>query len=140
MPEFPPNPWEDALIADIRANGRPTSGPLAGHPLLIMISTGAKSGEPRRQILTYSRDGEDYIVAGTAGGRPTDPAWVSNVRANPDVTIEIAGVEHHAKATVVDEADRQRLWDAHVEALPWFGDYPTKTARTIPVIRLHPTD
>jgi deazaflavin-dependent oxidoreductase (nitroreductase family) len=139
MPEFPPNPWEDALIADIRANGRPTSGPLAGHPLLIMISTGAKSGEPRRQILTYSRDGDDYIVAGTAGGRPTDPAWVSNVRANPDVTIEIAGEEHHAKATVVDEADRQRLWDAHVEALPWFGDYTTKTARTIPVIRLHPT-
>ena len=137
MPEFPPNPWEDALIADLRANGRPTSGPLAGHPLLIMVSTGAKSGQPRRSILTYSRDGDDYIVAGTAGGRPTDPAWVSNVEARSDVTIEIAGTEHAARATIVaDEAERRRLWDAHVIELPWFGDYPSKTDRPFPMIRL----
>ena len=65
------NEWEDQLIADIRANGgRPSSGPLAGHPLMLMYSTGAKSGERRRSILTYSRDGDDYIVAGTNGGNP----------------------------------------------------------------------
>lgn len=137
MPEFPPDPWEDSLIADIRANGgRPSSGPLAGHPLLLLYSTGAKSGQRRRSILTYSRDGDDYIVAGTASGAPKDPAWVANVRANPDVTIEVAGVEHPAKATIVDETERQRLWDHHVEELPWFGDYPKQTTRTIPVIRL----
>jgi deazaflavin-dependent oxidoreductase (nitroreductase family) len=137
MPEFPPNPWEDSLIADIRANGgRPSSGPLAGHPLLLLYSTGAKSGQRRRSILTYSRDGDDYIVAGTANGAPKDPAWVANVRANPDVTIEVAGVEHPASATIVDEAERRRLWDHHVEQLPWFGDYPKQTTRTIPVIRL----
>lgn len=140
MPEFPPNPWEDNLIRDIRANGgRPTSGPLAGHPLLLMYSMGAKTGQLRRQILTYSRDGDDYIVAGTAGGSPTDPAWVSNVRANPDVTLEIAGVEHPATATIVGEDERRRLWDRHVAELPWFADYTTKTTRAIPVIRLHPT-
>lgn len=140
MPEFPPNPWEDALIADIRANGRPTSGPLKGHPLLIMISTGAKSGEPRRQVLTYSRDGDDYIVAGSKGGSDTDPAWVSNVRANPNVTIEIHGVEHAATATIEEGAARDRLWDAHVETNPNFGEYPKKTSRVIPIIRLHATD
>jgi len=139
VPEFPPNPWEDALIAEIRANGRPTSGPLKGHPLLIMVSTGAKSGLPRRSVLTYTRDGEDYMVAGTAGGSPEDPAWVSNVRANPDVTIEIDGGEHPATASIVDEPDRTRLWNRHVEELPWFGDYESKTDRAFPMIRLHPT-
>jgi deazaflavin-dependent oxidoreductase (nitroreductase family) len=140
VPEFPSNPWEDALIADIRANGRPTSGPLKGHPLLVMITTGAKSGQPRRSIVTYSRDGEDYMVAGTAGGSPKDPAWVSNVRVNPDVTIEIHGVEHPATATIVPEPDRKRLWDRHVQELPWFGPYESKTDRPFPMIRLHPTD
>ena len=82
--------WEEALIADAREHdGRPSSGPLAGHPLLLMFSRGAKSGERRRAILTYSRDGDDYIVAGTAGGAPTAPAWVGNVRADGDVTVEI---------------------------------------------------
>ena len=61
--------WEDDLIADIRAHGGAvTAGPLAGHPLLIMTSTGARTGESRRAILTFSRDGGDYVVAGTQAG------------------------------------------------------------------------
>jgi hypothetical protein len=76
--------WEAALIADMRANGgRVTQGPLAGHPLLILTSTGAKSGQPRTAILTYHLDGDDYLVAGTAGGSPTTPAWVHNFVAEP---------------------------------------------------------
>jgi hypothetical protein len=74
MPETAVDPWEEALLADMRAHdGAVTQGQLAGHPLLVMTSIGAKSGEPRRAILTFSRDGDDY-VAGTAGGSPTDPA------------------------------------------------------------------
>jgi deazaflavin-dependent oxidoreductase (nitroreductase family) len=139
MPDFEPNPWEDAVIADMRANGgRPSKGPLAGHPLLIMISTGAKSGKPRRAILTYSRDGGDYIVAGTAGGSDTEPLWVENLRVQPVVSVEIAGQEFEAKASMTDGAERDRLWDQHVAELPWFGDYPSKTDRVIPVIRLTP--
>src|SRR5438067_109084 len=108
MPERDPNPWEEALIADIRAHGgRPSEGPLKGHPLLVMTAMGAKSGKPRRSILTYTRDGEDYIVAGTAGGSPKEPAWVNNVRMNPDVTIEIGDRTLQARARVVDESERQ---------------------------------
>jgi deazaflavin-dependent oxidoreductase (nitroreductase family) len=137
MPDRDSNPWEDALIADLRANGgRPSSGPLAGHPLLLMTSTGTKSGLSRRSILTWSRDGDDYIVAGTAGGSPVDPAWVTNVRQDPNVSIEVANEVMAATARIVGEGERQALWDAHVRALPWFGDYPSKTERTIPVIRL----
>jgi deazaflavin-dependent oxidoreductase (nitroreductase family) len=133
------NPFEDALLADMRAHGgNVTSGPLAGNPLLVMTSIGAKSGEPRRAIVTYSRDGDDYIIAGTKSGAPTEPLWVNNLRANPDVTIEVGGRTLPATATIVDEADRQRLWDAHVAALPWFGGYPEKAGGVIPVIRLMP--
>ena len=139
MTEPSSNPFEDALIEDMRAHGgNVTSGPLAGNPLLVMTSIGAKSGENRQAILTYSRADLDYIVAGTKNGAPTDPHWVHNLRANPSATIEVGGRTLHATATIVDEADRQRLWDAHVTALPWFAEYPEKAKRVIPVIRLTP--
>jgi len=140
MPDFDPNAWEDALIADMRAHGgRPSQGPLQGNPLLIMISTGAKTGQPRRAILTYSRDGEDYIVAGTKSGAPTDPLWVANLEAHPRVSIEIDGRTFEATAANVEGPERDRLWDQHVEALPWFADYPDQVKeRVIPVFRLTP--
>ena len=139
MTEDPRMAWEEALIADIREHdGRPTSGPLAGHPLLVMYSTGAKSGERRRAVLTYSRDGDAYIVTGSASGSPRDPAWISNVKAHPNVTVEIGRDSFEATASVVDDHEQERLWDQHVAALPWFADYPEQAGRTIPVVRLTP--
>jgi deazaflavin-dependent oxidoreductase (nitroreductase family) len=102
-----------------------------------MISKGARSGAERRSILTYHRDGEDYVVAGTAGGSKKDPAWVHNVEVDPNVDIEVANDRFDATATIVDDdAERDRLWDDHVRALPWFADYPAQTGRVIPMIRL----
>jgi deazaflavin-dependent oxidoreductase (nitroreductase family) len=133
--------WEEALIADLRENGgRPSRGPLKGQTLLVLYSTGAKSGETRRSILTYSRDGDDRIVAGTASGSPTTPGWVFNLRANPAATIEIGRERIPVRATIAEGAERDRLWDQHVAALPWFGEYPKQTGgRIIPVIRLRET-
>jgi deazaflavin-dependent oxidoreductase (nitroreductase family) len=139
MTELEREAFENALIEDMRAHGgEVTSGPLQGHPLLVMTTTGAKSGDPRRSILTYSRDDGDYIVAGTAGGSPRTPSWVANVRANPAVTIEVGHRTLPATATVVDGTERDRLWDAHVRALPHFAPYPEQTGRVIPMIRLRP--
>jgi deazaflavin-dependent oxidoreductase (nitroreductase family) len=143
MPDAAPatvNPWEETLIADLRAHGgRPSGGPLAGHPLLIMWTTGAKSGQERRSILTYSRDGQDYIVAGSKSGAPTDPAWVANIEKTPKVRVEIAGVTTEATATVERTGpERDRLWRSHVQALPWFGKYEETTERVIPIVRLRP--
>ena len=136
-----PNAWEDALIAEMRANdGKVLAGPLAGHPLLLMTAIGARSGQPRRSILTYSRDGEAYVVAGTAGGAPTDPAWVANVQANPEVVLEVGNQTVPAVATLVDGPERDTLWERHVQALPWFADYPAQSGRRIPMIRLTPKD
>lgn len=130
--------WEDALIADLRAHGgRPSRGPLAGHPLLLMWTTGAKTGLERRSILTYSRDGDDLVVAGSANGSDTDPAWIANVRKQPRVRLEVAGETYDATASIASPAERDRLWRAHVVALPWFGEYERRTSRVIPVVRLH---
>ena len=139
MPDFDPIAFEDALIDDMRAHdGAVTSGPLAGHPLLVLSSIGARSGDPRRAILTFSRDGGDYVVAGTASGAPTDPAWVSNLLHHPEVAIEAENRRFQAIATPVEGAERERLWDQHVERLPWFADYPEQSGRTIPMFRLTP--
>jgi len=131
--------FEDGLIADMRAHdGAVTGGPLKGHPLLIMTSTGAKTGEARRAILTWSRDGDAYVVAGTAGGSRTDPGWARNILVDPDVTIETENRTFAARATLVDAAERARVWDQHVAALPWFAAYPEQTGRDIPMFRLTP--
>jgi deazaflavin-dependent oxidoreductase (nitroreductase family) len=136
------NPWEDNLIAAMRANnGAVTQGPLAGHPLMIVTSTGAQTGQPRRAILTWSRDGDDYVVAGTAGGSPITPGWVHNMAVNPSVSIEMPPKEFEATARVIESGpERDRLWDQHVAALPWFQEYPDKVGdRVIPMIRLTPS-
>jgi deazaflavin-dependent oxidoreductase (nitroreductase family) len=133
--------FEDALIADMRAHGGAvTTGPMTGHPLLIMTSTGARSGRSRRAILTWSRDSGDYVVAGTASGSRDDPAWLHNVRSSPDVTVEAEGrPPFEARASVVDDdVERERLWQQHVDALPQFAAYPEQVRRVIPMVRLTP--
>ena len=130
--------WEDQLIEDMRAHGgQVTQGPLAGAPLMVMTSTGAKSGEPRRAILTYSGDGADQIVAGTAGGSPTTPAWIHNLEANPSVSIESGNETYGATAQVIKEGpERDRLWDQHIAEHPAFAAYPEQSGRLIPMVRL----
>ncbi len=133
--------FENAMIEDMRTHGgKLTTGPLAGEPLLVMISTGAKTGRPRRVILNFSRDGADYVVAGTAGGSPKDPSWLVNVKANPDVSVEAEGRSFRAQATVTNGTDRDRLWQRHVATLAKFADYPRQTGRVIPMVRLTPVD
>jgi deazaflavin-dependent oxidoreductase (nitroreductase family) len=131
--------WEEQLIANLRANGgRPKGGPMDGQPILLMYSTGAKTGKRRRSVLTYSKDGDGLVVAGTAAGSPVHPAWVANVSRNRSVELEVDDEVYPASATVYREgAERDRLWDQHVRQLPWFADDPSQVGgRIIPVVRL----
>jgi deazaflavin-dependent oxidoreductase (nitroreductase family) len=140
MADWDRESFENAVIADMREHGGVvTSGPLAGHPLLILTTLGAKTGKDRRAILTYTRDGGDYVVAGTAGGSPTTPSWVHNLESEPHVTIEVANRASAATATIVGAGERDRLWEQHVAALPNFADYPAQAGRVIPVIRITPS-
>ena len=105
-----------------------------------MTSKGARTGADRRSILTYHRDGDDYIVAGTAGGSKKDPAWIHNLKAEPNVDIEVDNERSAATTTIVEDGnERDQLWDDHVRALPWFADYPAQTGRVIPMVRISRT-
>jgi deazaflavin-dependent oxidoreductase (nitroreductase family) len=79
-------------------------------------------------------------VAGTAGGSRTDPAWLKNLEADPNVTIETGNQTFRARASIVDASERTQLWQRHVAALPHFAAYPEQTGRVIPLVRLTPTD
>ena len=127
----------NALIVDFRAHkGEVTSGPFTGRPVLLLATTGAKSGESRLAPLVYARDGDRYVVAASKGGSPTHPAWYVNLLANPLVTVEVGGEAFEARANVAEGTERDRLWAAHVAANPNFAEYQRRTSRMIPVVVL----
>lgn len=123
------------MIADMRAHaGKVTAGPMAGRPLMMLTTKGAKSGEDRT-----ARDGDRYVIAASKGGAPTNPAWYHNLVANPEVGVEAAGETFKARASETTGIERERLWDQHAAERPEFRDYPMKTKRVIPVILLDRT-
>ena len=129
--------WNDRIIADFHAHkGRITEGRLAGANLLLMTSIGATSGEPRTAPLGYSRDGDRYVVVGSNSGLPQQPGWLANIRANPVVTVEVGEETFQARATITSGAERERLWAAHVAAIPHFATYETMTERELQVIAI----
>ena len=129
--------WNANLIAELRShNGEVAAGPMAGRNLLVLTSTGARTGKSRESVLTYSRAGDKYVVCATAGGAPVAPAWFHNLVANPVARVEAKGRTFQARASVIEEPERQRLWDAHVAERPEFAEYPEKSGRVIPVLTL----
>jgi len=123
-----------ALITDFRANGgQVTSGPFAGRPVLLLTTTGARSGQPRLAPVVYSREGDLYVIVASKGGAPTHPGWYHNLLANPVVTVEVGGETFEARARVTESAERDRLFAQRVAQSPGFGEYQKKTTRVIPV-------
>lgn len=135
MANWDPEAWTRNLIADMRANGgRPSSGPMAGKPLMILTSKGAKSGADRTAVVTYHREGDRWVIAASKGGSPEHPSWYHNVIAHPDVTIEVDNQVLPARVSEAKGEERDRLWNDHVAQLPEFGEYPKKTDRVIPML------
>ena len=138
MPEDPNElSWNDRIIANFRENhGRVTMPPFQNSNLLLMTSTGAKTGKPRTSPLGYTRDGERYVVVGSNSGGPVNPVWLRNIGANPVVTVEAGTETFRARATVTEGAERRRLLDAHQAAIPIFKKYEGMTERELPVVTL----
>jgi deazaflavin-dependent oxidoreductase (nitroreductase family) len=124
------------LIEEFRANDGKVTGVFAGRPLLLLTTTGAKSGQPRVSPLVYTTDGDRIVIIASKGGAPTNPDWYHNVLANPVVTVELPGETFQARATVIEGAERTRLYDAQAALMPGFAEYQQKTTRQIPVIVL----
>jgi F420H(2)-dependent quinone reductase len=115
---------------------------MIGVPTLLLRTTGRRSGATRTNGLVYARDGEDYLVVASNGGADRPPAWLHNIRANPDVEIQIARKRRNATAMVVEPSDPgyDRLWKiVNDKNHDRYNAYQKQTARPIPVIVLRPT-
>jgi deazaflavin-dependent oxidoreductase (nitroreductase family) len=120
------------VIAEFRAN----RGAVGGRPLLLLTTTGARTGRRRTTPLVYLRDGERLLIFGSKGGSPTHPDWYHNLVANPRVGVEVGPEAYEAQATVLTGAERDRLYAQQAAVMPNFGEYQQKTKRTIPVVAL----
>ena len=134
-----PADFNAQIIEEFRANDGRVGGMFEGQTLLLLHHTGARSGAARINPLAYLRDGSRYVIFASKAGAPTNPDWYHNLRAHPDTTIEVGDETIPVTASEAAGAERERLFDAQVLALPQFGDYAHKTARVIPVILLTPT-
>lgn len=128
--------FNQSIIEEFRANGGKVGGPFEGGTLLLLTSTGAKSGQPRVSPLAYVADGERYVIIASKAGAPTNPDWYHNLLAHPDATIEVGREQFQVRATVAEEPERSRLYAKMVEKMPGFADYQRKTTRQIPVVVL----
>jgi deazaflavin-dependent oxidoreductase (nitroreductase family) len=131
------NDFNTKIIAEFRANGGKVGPPFEGAPMVLLHTTGAKSGKERVNPLVYTIDGDRFVIIASKGGAPTNPDWYHNVKANPNVTLEIGEETFAATATVHDTgAERDRLFAAQAELMPGFKDYEKATDRVIPVVVL----
>jgi deazaflavin-dependent oxidoreductase (nitroreductase family) len=128
--------FNENLIKEFRANEGATSGPFANAPLLLLTTTGAKSGLERTSPVVFTRDGDNVVVIASKGGAPTNPNWYHNLVANPEVTVELPGETFKAHARVTTGEERDRLFKAQADLMPGFNDYQQKTDRVIPVVVL----
>ena len=122
------------VITDFRSsNGKP-GGRFEGRPILLLTTTGAKSGKRRTNPLMYLEDGDRCVVFASKGGGPTNPDWYHNIVANPWVTLEVGSESFAAQATLATGTERNALFARQVSKQPVFGEYEQKAPRTIPVV------
>ena len=124
------------VVEQFRANGGVGPGRWATPPLLLLTTTGARSGLPRTTPLLYSTDGDRFVVIASKGGEPTDPAWYHNLLAHPEATVEVGGETFPVRAEVTQGVERRRLFDQQAAQMPFFAEYERSTPRTIPVVIL----
>jgi deazaflavin-dependent oxidoreductase (nitroreductase family) len=131
--------WNTNIMDEFRANEGRVGGMFEGAPILLLHTTGRRTGMERVNPLMYLPDGDHWVVFATKGGHVAHPHWLHNVEAHPDVTIEVGTGTIPATATILhDGPERDELYARQVALRPQFGEYERKTAghRTIPVIVL----
>ena len=134
-----PNDWNASIIKEFRANEGKVGGFFTGKPVLLLHHTGAKSGTTRVNPLMYRKEGDSYVVFASKGGAPRHPDWFHNLKANPDVKVEVGGESPlEATARIAGPEERETLYAKQAEEYPQFGEYQQQTRRKIPVIVLEP--
>lgn len=121
-----------------RWSGGRVMGSVGGTPILLLTTTGRKSGKQRTTPLGYFADGQDWVVVASNGGRPTRPAWYYNLTQTPQVTVQIKGQVMKASASTVGEGERDVLWKKIAAAAPLYAPYAAPE-RAVPLVRLRVT-
>ena len=119
-----------------RRTGGKVGGKFRGAEMMLLTTTGRRSGEPRTTPLTCIRDGERFLAIASYGGDDRDPQWFKNLQANPDATIEVGGEKVAVRASVADAEEKKALWPKAVAAYKGYDGYQRKTSRDIPVVIL----
>jgi deazaflavin-dependent oxidoreductase (nitroreductase family) len=128
------------VIEEFRANAGRVGGNYEGRPLLLLTTTGRKTGRTYTTPVMYLAHGNGYCVFASKGGAPEHPAWYRNLVANPRVIVEVGTERFEAQATVVGPDERDALYRKQSSLYSQFAEYQRKTTRTIPVVRLTRTN
>lgn len=124
------------IVEEFRANAGKVGGPFEGSTLVLLHTVGAKSGQPRLSPLAYLEIDGKALVVGSYAGAPKDPAWVHNLRANPDARIEIGTDTYDVTARELSADERDATYPKIVDKAPVFAEYQAKTSRAIPLFEL----
>jgi deazaflavin-dependent oxidoreductase (nitroreductase family) len=130
--------YDASIIEEYRANAGRLGGTWEGRDLLLLTTTGRKSGRPHTKPMVYTRDGDRLLVYASKGGAPHHPDWYLNLAADPGVVVEVGPDRYEAIATPLEGAERDREFAAQAARNPVFADYERKTSRVIPVVALTP--
>lgn len=130
------NDFNANIVDEFRLNAGVVGGPFEGRPLLLLHTTGAKSGQPRLAPLAYFNVDGKFIIIGSKAGADTNPDWVHNLRANPQAHIEVGTDAYDVVASELSREERDELYPKVVAEAPGFGEYQAKTSRVIPLFEL----
>lgn len=130
--------FNHGIIEEFRENDGRLSGQFEGAPMLLLHSTGARSGQERINPMMYQAVGKNWAVFASKAGAPTNPDWYHNVVANPDATIEVGTETKAVRARVATGDERDAIWATQKERYSGFADYERQTDREIPVVILEP--
>lgn len=126
--------YNQRIIEEFRGTRDQPDGPMPGRPMLLLTTTGAKSGLARTTPLMYVAVDNKLLLLGSNMGASTQPDWCRNLIAHPQITIEVGKEIYEATATVATGAERSQLWDSVIAQFPFFSEHQAKTDREIPVI------
>ena len=132
------NDWNSKIIEEFRANAGKVGGNFAGAPLLLLHTTGARTGRERINPMMYQDLGGPVAVFASKAGQPTHPDWYHNLVAHPEVTAEIGSTTRTFRARTATGDERERIWAKQKKDYPGFADYESRTDREIPVVVLEP--
>jgi deazaflavin-dependent oxidoreductase (nitroreductase family) len=134
QPQDSPVEWVADHIKQYVDSGGTEGYEWRGTTILLLTTTGRKSGKQHRTALIYRADGDNFVIVASKGGNPNHPAWFLNLEANPDVRLQVRTEEFAGRARIAAGDERARLWDLMAEVWPAYNEYQTKTDRQIPVV------